>query len=567
MGSIVSNRYWNDPVLGQAFASLSSAFAPPSASELNAYALAKAKREEAARLSWLFDNPDDRTASARSALTGVQGYSQTPAGYTYGVDTAAETARRGQNIESGDRRYGVDRNFVASTQNNAADNERALKERIMQEDAAMQRLGIVDATTQRGQDIGSRDVQRGQDMTSANARLKIAEDFASGRFNTPLAPGYVMPEVDQATLGLFGLPNTGGYPAAAGAPKPLSETEVQGAERQRLAASGQLTDQMLVDTILGKETPVQAIGPDGKTPVYKSPGAAVREGAQPYINRGAEAAPFTYRAPNGGGGLATVGSDGAVIDTQTRRPIPPGSIRVTAQGSNSDVGLAATVANTTQANNQEAEVTRALNLLDVYEGAVRQNPGAIGLAGLLRGTSQNALATITDLARSFGKTAPEMQQIVAELKADLPGVQSIAPEFFDPGIPEIDFLQGALAYSLARTENPSGEVSRQAFDRALDRVKGGGLLANSQSAQSSIDAYRRVLRTQLDAIQTLRKPGTGRTDTSYQQPATGIPTRGAPLAPWLTDTAAGDLSPNSSSAGGPVERWERGPDGRLRRVQ
>lgn len=104
-------------------------------------------------------------------------------------------------------------------------------------------------------------------------------------------------------------------------------------------------------------------------------------------------------------------------------------------------------------------------------------------------------------------------------------MKGVAPQLFDPSIPEIQFLQGTLAYSLARTENPSGEVSRQAYDRALERVGGGGILANQQSALASVQALRKVLGTQLEGIRTLRAPGTGRTDTSFQTPAQ------APAAP------------------------------------
>lgn len=74
------NVYYN-PEIGQAIASLGQAFAPPSGQDLAGYATAGAKKQEAERLAWLFGNPNDPTASARAALTGVQGYGQTPAGF------------------------------------------------------------------------------------------------------------------------------------------------------------------------------------------------------------------------------------------------------------------------------------------------------------------------------------------------------------------------------------------------------------------------------------------------------------------------------------------------------
>ncbi|MDR6671326.1 hypothetical protein [Rhizobium sp. 1399] len=64
-----------------------------------------------------------------------------------------------------------------------------------------------------------------------------------------------------------------------GQPKPLSETEWRAQQNERLRGNGALTDSMLLDTIVGDKAPVQAIGPDGKTPVYMAPGQAARTGA------------------------------------------------------------------------------------------------------------------------------------------------------------------------------------------------------------------------------------------------------------------------------------------------
>ncbi len=66
----------------------------------------------------------------------------------------------------------------------------------------------------------------------------------------------------------------------AGAPKPLSLTEWEATQNERLRASGALTDDMLLDAIMGERTPVEALGPDGQ-PVFMSPGGAVRSGATP----------------------------------------------------------------------------------------------------------------------------------------------------------------------------------------------------------------------------------------------------------------------------------------------
>lgn len=484
---VQTNRYYNDPALGAAFSNLAGMFAPPSGADLSGYATAAAKKEEAARLAELFNYAKDpavqqdvfdRLGQATGQWTPAQGY--------YGVNVGAQTSRANNAADN-----------QRALQTNAADNERALRAAAME-----------------------------------NQRSAITSLYGS------LAPGEIAPAVPADIAGLVGLP---GIDQRAGAPKPLTESEFKAQQQQRLLESGQLNDQMLLDTILGAETPVQAVGPNGE-PMFMSPGEAVRTGAPAYVNKGAQAKPQNAVAlmPDRKTRVPAIqGPDGKWVHAQTGQQLPEG-IEIfdlpKAEGSAADVGFAPTTANQTSANNQEAEVTRALSTLDLYENLISNNPGSIGLVGLIRGTAQNTAATLQDLAASFGKSAPELEAAANTIREDLAGV---APEFFDPSIQQAEFLQGALAYGLARTENPSGEVSRQAFERALERVRGGGLLANQQSAKAALGAYRSVLQSQLDAIRTLRAPGTGRTDTNYQPPAGG---------------------------GGPVEKWDI-IDGKLQRVQ
>lgn len=499
---IGTNRVYNDPALGQAFSNLSSLFAPPSGSDLSGYAAAAAKKEEAARLAELFrvaqdPNADWSTLDRLGIGAGVFNPSQ-----------SLEAVDRNNSTQ----RYGYDRSYQSSRENNTADNARALQTSAM-------------------------DNQRSA-ITSLYGALK---------------PGEVAPAVPGDVAGLVGLP---GIDQRSGLAPILSEAEVKGRERQRLTENGMLTEQMLLDSILGEKSPVQAVGPGG-TPTFMSPGAAVREGAQPFVQAGSQAKPTNAVAVTADGQNipAVQGPDGKWIHAQTGAPLPA-DIRIfdlpKATGTAGDVGMAPTTANQTQANNQEAEVTRALSLLDIYEKAVTENPGSLGLAGLIRGTAQNAAQTAADLAASFGDKAPQIETAAREFREEL---GSVVPEFFDTSIPEIDFLQGTLAYSLARTENPSGEVSRQAFERAYERVKGGGLLANQKSALSAIAANRKVLQTQLQGMSVLRAPGTGRTDTSFRDGA-NAPTPPAPPSP---------PTPPAPPSG--AERWERGPDGRLRKVQ
>lgn len=145
----IKQRY-NDPSIGQAFESIASLFAPIPGADLAGYAAADANRQKAlaqAQQTGLIDmfatgtGPlDDRVGIAAGLYTPNQSWGA--------VNMADQTNRRGQDIESGDRRYSSDQSlrgtmysadqsagaarfghqlsYDASTQNNVRDNERAL---------------------------------------------------------------------------------------------------------------------------------------------------------------------------------------------------------------------------------------------------------------------------------------------------------------------------------------------------------------------------------------------------------------------------------------------------------
>lgn len=367
-------------------------------------------------------------------------------------------------------RYGVDTAASTSITNNTADNERAMLEAIL------------------------------------------------GAATGPVAQGAIRPSFNP---GDYGVPAVPAVPEFAGSVAPLSETQWRAQENARLREAGTLTDDMLLDAIVGERAPVQVLTPEG--PQFASPGAAVRTGATPYDKPTGATETQNYQV-NGKTGTAYF--DNATNmwrDTATQQPLPEGAITFNSslQGGGAETGLGPTTANKTSAVNRAAEVTRTLGLLDLYEGVIRKDPSAVGMAGAIKGLAQNSIAVTQDLAASFGASVPELQEFSGQLRD---GLSNVAPEMFNPNIPEVDFYQGALAYALARTENPSGEVSRQAYERAYDRVTGGAL-RNSQTATAAVGAFRQMLNTELDGIKALNDPSTARTDTTFP----GAPT--APAAP------------------------------------
>lgn len=461
--AVTANRMYNDPALGQAFSNLASAFGPPSGADLAGYATAGAKREEAARLAQLFtmaQSPEfDQSVFDRSNIA-VGNYA--PTSSFYAQDQNNSTTMRGQDIAAS-----------TSITNNTADNERAMMEAIL------------------------------------------------GAATDPVSQGAIRPGFDPSA---YGVPSVPAVPQFAGTPNPLSETEQIALERQGLIDGGLLTDELMLDTIIGDQTPVEVMTPSG--PQYSTPGAAVRTGATPYDAPSGATETQNYQVAevrDAAGNVVSPARTGTAYfdstartwkDTATQQALPQGAITYNSslQGGSADTGLGATTANRTSSNNQAAEITSALNTLDIYEQLLRENPGALGIVGLIRGTTQNAVASATDLANAFGKSAPQIAEAAEDIRT---GLNGIAPEMFDPSIPEAAFLQATLAYAIARTENPDGEVNRQAYERALDRVA-GGLLGNSQEALANVGAYRKVLEAQLPSVGVLNDPSKARTDTSFQ---------------------------------------------------
>ena len=240
-------HYFNDPNMANIASNLSSLFDPPDSGDAANYALADARRAEMARIGWLFENPNDPTASKRSALTGVQQYGATPEGFTYNVDQT---------------------------------NVRTLEERRMMEQGLMDR--------------------------------QKASPIAVNKDQRVYVPPAVANEIDVPAI-LEGLRD------------PLSETQWDAAQKQRLFDAGKLTDTDILDTIFGGQTPVKAIDPRTNQPAFMTPGGAVRQGAQPYEAASAERVDnYLAAGPNGEEVRfpGIVGPDGRIVNANTGQVVP-----------------------------------------------------------------------------------------------------------------------------------------------------------------------------------------------------------------------------------------------------
>lgn len=339
---IRSNSYYNDPAFAQAASNIASLFAPPSGADAAGWATANAKTAEAKRLAEL---------------------------YAYANDPAFnQSTFDRRNIAVGN--YNPTQSYYAQDQNTA--------------------------TSRRGQDIGAATARRGQDVSAATSRANNADTVRGsliGRLYGPLNEGQTRPELPGDIAGMYGL---SAVPAISGTPKPLSNDQWLASQNDRLLNSGQITDDMLVDALVGKQTPVQAVGADNKG-VFMSPGAAVRAGAQPYDKPAAtnlEGDNYLAVGPDGKERrfVGRPDAQGRVIDVNTGQ-IVPNVIRKEGTGGGMSVevgkdgtfrmmtgnGAGQTNSRVTDLQRQEAEAGRAVNELTSLFNTLR--PDDLGVAG------------------------------------------------------------------------------------------------------------------------------------------------------------------------------------------
>lgn len=467
-----NNPYQRDPALAAAFSNIAGMFAPPSGSDAAGFATANAKRAEAQRLADLFayskDLSYDRGAFERQAIAA-------------GI-------------------YNPSQSFYSVDQGNA--------------------------TTQRGQDITARTA------VGNNIRDNSTKAFQT-RYGA-LSEGQVLPAMPGSVAGMYGLPESGvvagsmklsqGQDAVLpdgqrveGPRKPLSETEM------KAAILGRQPEQAQTDYVMGGQAPVVAVGPDGKTPIYVAPGVAGR------MQMPAAAAPSSTPQRRSEG-VAIIGDqqvpvtrspDGLQWQLPDGQPVPPGA-RVMdlpkATGSNEQLGLP-TTANRTEANRLDATIVGTEDMLNKYEAILKNSPGVIGLPGAIRGVAQDAVSTLAELGAAFGNMAPDA-------KVTLDQVQGLAQRISparDPNIQIARSLAMSLAYQDAQLQNPSGEVSRQAFERSYEKLT-GGMLRNNQSALESVQGMRMLMDSKRKQTGALNKPGT-------PSPTSGTPAPAAAPAP------------------------------------
>lgn len=465
---------FNNPQLGRAFGNIASIFAPPNPQELYAYARAAESRQKTQRAADLWEKARDPNfdQSLFDRLNIAAGNYAPSSGY-FSVGLKDATDRRGQDITSADRRYGI---------------------------------GVESADRRRGQDIQSGDSRYNTDAVARTAitttgirergdtERRLLEPVGEGqtRFLPPsIASAWALPAQQSGVVKLNQgqkavLPNGN---EVQGNAKPLTD-----AEYKAIILGGMSPKQQ--QAIASGNTPVETVlGPDGKPRTMTRP---------EMIESGTPAAPKPGNVYNWKGGTAVMGPDGKLVDTQTGQVLPPGEGVQAPSGVQSKDPLGATTANVTEANRKAANLQVMGQALSAYKNLLQNNPGIVGIPGAVRGAAQNVVSVAQEFGQAFGNLAPDAK-IGADQVAQIAGQLT---QGRDPAIAQLRVMQADLAYKWAQMQNPSGEVSRQAFERALETLS-GGTLANNQSALEAVTAIEQALAREQAAVAALRNPGAG----------------------------------------------------------
>lgn len=351
--TIRANRF-NDPALGAAFQNIAGLFAPLSAQDTAGYAAARAKTQQAEQLAWLFNNPNDPTASSRSALTGVQSFGNTPTGF--GMTDATN-------------RYGIDTDAKTKLTTNQADNARALEAERMKG-----QFGL------------------------------------AGQFMTPLNEGQVQPGLPEGVAGAFGVPV---LPRTEGLPKPLSVDQLnaqtlQGMPQQAREAVA-FGSTPLEEVLQGGQT-VFSTRPEaiGQTAPPPATGSQARpENGMAQLADGTQV-PAIQDPATGRWKHAQTGAELPPDIRVFKTPAPVGT--------SEQVGVGKPVAN--NIDRQLIDVAVAKDTAVKLRDMIAASPASQGAVGWLRGTTQNVVQTGGELGAYFGGGMQEVAAAIASGAAD-----------------------------------------------------------------------------------------------------------------------------------------------------
>lgn len=466
-----ASRYSN-PRLGVAFESLADVFAPPGGSDVYGYTKAAGEKQRQVTLADIVARSKDPNTDRRvldQLNAAVNNYA--PNAGWIAVETKDATDRHKIGVDDARGRADFASRDATSRANNTDDNTRAVRVAGMtpiQKDAVQYLDPTVAAV------IGAQPgVRRG--IVSAQP----------GERN-------VLP----------------GGEVIEGAPKPLTETEMNA-----IVMRDEMDKEERRAKVFGN-TPVVETGKGPMTrPQQLATGTPKLDPTQPQAfnsSRGPVVWDPVKRAY-----VPAPTADGANISGGLQSP----------SGVQSKDPLGATTANQTDANSKEASLNVLDALVNDYEKLLQDNAGVAGVPGKVRDFAQNAVSVVQEFGVAFGNTP--LDSVITPDQAQQFGAR-LGAGSRDPAIAKARIMQADLAYKWAQTQNPRGEVSRQAYERAINALSGGSL-PNNQSVLEGLAAVRDYSKRERIGVESLRRPG-------------GAPAAGTPTGPRVLQTPAGNVT-------------------------
>lgn len=278
---------------------------------------------------------------------------------------------------------------------------------------------------------------------------------------------------------------------------------------------------------------------DEDAPAVSSQGVVIK-GAEP-SNSNAQL--YNYKKPDGSVGTAVYDDKQGFKDTQTGVKLPGGIQTYTANlsGDKSGTGLGQTVTN--NAEGQLVDLALAENTAKQLRNLLKSNPGAQGLVGQMRGTVQDVTQAGKEVGQLLNLNMAKLQKDVLEGRVD----KDVAAKFanFDPSIPAANMLETLLTAQMAKVLDRDGRISNERYNQMAKALGAGGWTSNQQRTFATLDVIDNIINSQRKLL--------------------------APAAPNAAKipafSGAGAPTPGPTPEGPVVERWERGPDGQLRKAQ
>lgn len=504
MAKFKQNSFYNDPQIGQAFDSLSSLFAPPTGQDAYAWSEAGASQQKAQRLADFY---------RRATNTGTSHEDIDRGAIALGLNAPSQSY------------YAVDQGNATSAANNAADNTRAISTNQADNQRALQQTGL--------EQSGAMDREKLKPLVAAEGQTLYLSPEAQSVFGQPdMIRGNISLQPGETNV----LPYGGRLEGQA---KPPTTDEVTAAILGRQTPATQ-------DAYVQRDIPTEQVQtPNGPQIVRRSD--AVGQTPVPPVGQKLETQ--NYLDANGGRGTAYF-DQGAKrwVDTTTQQPVNPTStFSGNLTGADATAFGGATTANITEANRMDAAAGALSSTMGEYRTLLQNNPGIAGAPGSLRGIGQDAAQVLTELSNAWGDKAPDAAVTLNEIT----GVVNKYAGNYDPNIQHARLLDAELAYRWAQLQNPSGEVSRQAYQRAVEALR-GGILPNNASALAGLDALEGFVQRGHQQAASLRNPGAGQQPTaaaaavqaapSPTAPAPAAPGGVDPMAPRMLQTPAGAVT-------------------------